>query len=259
MRDQFAAHAGSETPAVPYKIEAVTVCAGYADILAHTLPHNHRQFDRMVVVTEPEDKQTRKVCETYGVQCVLTDAIATRWGKFCKGFGINAGLNAIEKDAWILHMDSDIVLPPNFREVLMRAQLDETMIYGCDRAEFKSFADWQQFYQSPEPNVQGNGFFLHITNHGQQLGTRVAFQHFGGYVPIGFFQLWHAASGILRYPEGHTDAGKEDSVFPTHWPRRKRGFIPEIVVYHLESELAPMGVNWAGRRSRKFGMTNEVR
>jgi hypothetical protein len=37
-------------------------------------------------------------------------------------------------------------------------------------------------------------------------------------------------------------------VFPTRWPRAKRGFIPELQAYHLESEDAPMAVNWKGRR-----------
>ena len=241
-------------PATPIKIEAVVTCVGCADILAHTLPLNFRQFDRMVVVTAPEDKATQKVCDYYGVPVFLTDAFQSRWGQFCKGAGINEGLARLDKDAWILHLDADIILPPNFRSVIENADLDTTMIYGCDRAEFKSFADWQRFHQAPEPNTQGAGFFIHISNHGQQLGTRVAFQHHGGYIPIGFFQLWHADSKILKYIEGHTDAGREDSNFPTQWPRKKRGFIPEVVVYHLESESAEMGINWKGRKSKPFGI-----
>ncbi len=37
------------------------------------------------------------------------------------------------------------------------------------------------------------------------------------------------------------------------WDRRKRALLPEAVAVHLESEAAPMGVNWCGRRSRRFG------
>jgi hypothetical protein len=84
------------------------------------------------------------------------------------------------------------------------------------------------------------------------IGTRVAFQHAGGYVPIGFFQLWHADSGVTTYIDGHTDAGREDSNFAAQWPRRRRGFIPEITAYHLESEPAEMGVNWKGRKTKPF-------
>lgn len=242
------------TPPKKVKIECVVTCVGYADFLAHTLPLNLRHFDKIVVVTSASDKQTQKVCDYYGVQVWLTDAFNERWGQFCKGAGINQGLDRLDRDAWILHLDADIVLPPNFRQVMENADLDTSMIYGVDRAEFKTFEDWQRFYGSPEPHTQGAGFFLHIEHHGQHLGTRVAFQHHGGYVPIGFFQLWHADSGIITYPEGHTDAGREDSHFPTQWPRKKRALIPEIVVYHLESESEQMGVNWKGRKTKAFGV-----
>ena len=49
-----------------------------------------------------------------------------------------------------------------------------------------------------------------------------------GYIPIGFFQLWHADSEILNYPEGHTDAGREDSHFATLRPRHKRQLLPKV-------------------------------
>jgi len=236
------------------KIECVVTCVGYADFLAHTLPLNMSHFDKIVVVTSPADKDTQRVCDYYGVQVWLTDAFNAQWqGQFCKGAGVNQGLNRLDKDAWILHIDADIVLPPHFRRVLELADLDTTMIYGCDRAEFKSFEEWEEFHRNPEPMQQGAGFFIHIGNTGKQLGTRVAFQHHGGYVPIGFFQLWHSDSGITSYPEGHTNAGREDSHFPTQWPRSKRALIPEIVVYHLESESSQMGVNWKGRVTKPFG------
>jgi hypothetical protein len=237
------------------KIECVVTCVNHSDFLAHTLPLNLRHFDKIVVCTSPHDKATQKVCDYYGVQVWLTDAFQSQWeGIFCKGAGINQGLARLDKDAWVLLLDADIVLPPNFRKVLEAADLDTSMIYGADRAEFKSFEDWEKFYAAPEPCVQGAGFFIHITHTGQQLGTRVSFPHEGGYVPIGFFQLWHADSGDMKYPEGHTDAGREDSHFPIQWPRKKRALIPEIVVYHLESESAPMAVNWRGRVTKPFGV-----
>jgi hypothetical protein len=237
------------------KIEAITTCVNYADFLAHTLPLNMRHFDRIIVATGPADKQTQRVCDYYGVKTVRTDAFNAQWeGKFCKGCGINAGLEELDKDAWILHLDADVILQPNFRQVIENADLDTTMIYGCDRAEFRSFEDWQRFYGAPEPHTQGNGFFIHIEHTGQQLGTRVQFGHGGGYIPIGFFQLWHADSKVFKYPQGHTTAGREDSVFATNWPRRKRALIPEIIAYHLEAEAAPMGVNWKGRQAKPFGV-----
>lgn len=251
----------SPQPANPkqdFYIEMVTVCVGYADILAHTLPLNLLQVDRIICVTEPEDKKTQRLCDYYGVQVELVDTIGTRWGQFCKANAINHGFSKLRRKGWVLHADSDIILPPHFKKTIQEADLDTTMIYGCDRAEFKSFDDWQRFHQEPEPQIQGGGFFIHVENYGQRLGTRVAFPHHGGYIPIGFFQLFHKDSGNVSYPTGHTDAGRDDSVFAAHnWPRRKRGFLPEIIVAHLESEAAEMGINWRGRKSKKFGIWNE--
>jgi hypothetical protein len=240
--------------AATLKLEGVTTCVGNADFLAATLPLNLRHFDTLIVVTAPEDKETQRVCDFHGVKYYATDEFQSRWGHFCKGKGINHGLAQLAKDAWLLHIDADIALQPNLRDVLARADLDRSMIYGCDRAEFKSYEQWRRFCDAPEPHTQGNGFFIHIGHTGQALGTRVSFAHAGGYVPIGFFQLWHAESGIDRYQEGHTDAGREDSHFAAQWPRAKRGFLPEVVCYHLESEAAEMAVNWKGRQTKRFGV-----
>jgi hypothetical protein len=237
----------------PMKIEALITCVNHADFLAHTLPMNKPQFDRILVVTSPEDKKTQQVCAYWGVQAHVTDSFQSRWGHFCKGSGINEGLALLDKDAWLCHLDADIALPPNARYALERADLDTSMIYGIDRVMCPNWQAWQRFISEPQPHTEGNGFFINTVHSGFPLGTRVAFDHEGGYIPIGFFQLWHADSGISKYVEGHSDAGREDAVFPTQWPRRKRGFIPEITAYHLESEQAEMAVNWKKRTTKPFG------
>ena len=85
------------------------------------------------------------------------------------------------------------------------------------------------------------------------LGVRVTPQAHGGWLPIGFFQMWNAASGRLTYPDQHSDAARTDMQFAAQWPRNKRGMIPEIIAYHLESESgAPMGANWNGRMTPRF-------
>jgi hypothetical protein len=85
------------------------------------------------------------------------------------------------------------------------------------------------------------------------LGTRVTSKDGGGYIPIGFFQMWcPAVSGVCEYPVAHTDAGRGDMVFAKMWPRAKRGLIPEVVGYHLESTDASMSANWYGRKTAPF-------
>jgi hypothetical protein len=61
-----------------FKLEAVIVCDQYSDFLRCTLPHNKTLFDRIVVVTSPEDRATQKICEFYHVECVKTDALQSR-------------------------------------------------------------------------------------------------------------------------------------------------------------------------------------
>jgi hypothetical protein len=237
-----------------FRVSCVTICVGYSDFLAHTLPLNQHHFDRMVVVTAPWDPETLKVCEYYRVEAIQTNQFMEEAGEFRKAIGINHGLRSLYADpeGWICHMDADIVQPPHFRDSVRNAWLDKSMLYGMDRAEFKSFAEWEDFHRLPEPQVQG-GFLIHTMNAGKPIGTRLQFYHTGGYVPIGFFQMWHSGLGQPEYPEKSSNAGATDAHFGTKWARAKRGMIPEVICYHLESEAAPMGVNWKARETKPFG------
>jgi hypothetical protein len=233
-----------------FKIEAVVVCDQYSDFLRVTLPENKHIFDRMVVVTPPEDKPTQRICEFYHVQCVLTDRLNSRWNKFCKGAGVNEGLLKLDKDAWVVHMDADIWLPPTTRILLQNANLDPRMVYGIDRFIVKGYKAWDAFLQMPRLQHECDSY-VHVDAF--PMGTRVTSKDAGGYVPIGFFQLWHPkTSQIVTYPEQHTDAGKGDMLFAKKWPRWQRGFIPEVVGYHLESTDSSNQANWSGRKTAPF-------
>jgi len=236
-----------------FKMEAVVVCDRYADFLRCTLPQNKIHFDRMVVVTSPEDRETQRVCEFYHVECVPTDALRSRWKQFCKGAGINAGLGKLSKDDWVVHMDADIWLPPLSRRLLANANLAKRMIYGIDRFIVKGYKPWDDFLSLPKLQHECNSY-IHL-NNSFPVGTRIMQDFAGGYVPIGFFQMWNPkVSGISEYPEGHTSAGREDTLFPQKWPRGLRGFIPEVVGYHLESVDSGFGMNWNGRKSAPFAI-----
>jgi hypothetical protein len=170
---------------------------------------------------------------------------------FAKARGINAGLEVLSLSDWVLHIDSDIVLPPRARNLLERIDLDPTHIYGVDRMMCRSFESWMDIVSAPEVQhsdevfVQANAF---------ELGVRVAKTDQDGYIPIGFFQLWNPnKSGFKRYPTEHGDAARADMRFAQQWPRAWRTLIPEIVAIHLESEMAEGGANWRGRRTKPFG------
>ena len=232
------------------RIEGVIVCVGYADFLAHTLPDNRGLFDKLVVVTTPFDRETQKVCEYWHVQVVMEHDLVPEVDEFHKGAGINAGLEQLERTDWLIHLDADVVLPPKTRLVLEQARLDPAKVYGCDRMNVLGFEAWQRFRALPVVQYEDD-IWVH---HGPfPTATRLANSSFPGYAPLGFFQMWNAASGVLEYPQGHTDAAREDILFAKKWPRDKRELLPELIVYHLESEPAPKGANWRGRTTVRFG------
>lgn len=232
-------------------IEAVVICVNYADFPAWTLPANRWQFDRMVVVTTPADTATQQLCERYDVECVQTHAFYTGGDVFAKGRGINAGLDRLTRRGWVVHMDADIYLPPKTRKVLNNLPLDSSKIYGADRLMCPSAEAFAAYLDAPPP-VQSDWVFVHATAF--PMGVRLAqyLEPCGGYVPIGYWQMWHPnGSGVHRYPEKHGTAARTDFQHGTTWPRAQRELLAEIVVIHLES--APgMALNWEGRTTPTF-------
>ncbi len=238
------------------RIEAVTVCVNYGDFLNETARANRALFERWVIVTTPGDEETREVCRKYNLEVVVTDDF-TREGKgtFAKARGINRGLMQLSADSWHLHLDADIILPPDLRQLLNAAHLHEDCLYGWDRVRVCGWEAWQKFKAAN---------FLHHDYHcrinfpkHQELGTRwVSPQH--GYVPIGYSQLWYASAAewrgvrYRRYPDRHSTAARTDVQFGLLWDRRQRIHLPEIVALHLEAEVAKLGANWQGRTTKRF-------
>ena len=191
---------------VGFKLEGVIVCDRYHDFLRNTLPQNKFLFDKLVVVTSYEDKETQRVCEYNHVECIRSDKMESRKGHFRKGMGINVGLAALDRDAWVVHLDADILLPPQTRILLDRAELDRRMIYGIDRFIVKGFKAWEKFREEM-PLQHECDAYVHLDAF--PVGTRVMSGAGGGYVPIGFFQMWDPkVSGINRYPEGTYERGQ---------------------------------------------------
>ena len=242
------------------KLEAVTVCVGYADFLAETARYNAGLLDRWIIVTTEDDEATREICRVHDLETLLSNdhqraAGGIGGGVFNKGRMVDRGLQMLSADTWRLHLDGDIVLPAQFRRLLEGAHLDPRKLYGCDRMMVKSWDQWQA--------VKAAGFLGHThcsinLPHGIDLGTRWALSS-SGYVPIGFFQLWNGLADEWRgrrhrtYPISHGDACRSDVQFSLQFDRRDRELLPEIVVVHLESEIAALGTNWNGRKSKPFG------
>lgn len=233
------------------KIDCVTICVGFSDVLAHSLPLNKRHFDSMVVVSDTKDVRTHNLCAHHHIRVVQTDHFYADQQAFNKGNGINGGLEALGAQDWICHLDADIVLPPRTRELLEKVDLDPAGIYGIDRMMCPSFEDWTKFVQTPTMQHTVNTF---IIPEPFPIGPRVGKLDADGYVPIGFFQLWNAAqTGIGDYPAQHGTAGRSDMLHAMRWSRRNRHLLPEIIAIHLEGRLEPGVNNWRGRRADWFG------
>jgi len=233
-------------------IEGVIICVGYSDFLAHTLPHNKQHFNRLVVVTDTKDEQTRALCEFHHVECIQTDVFYEDNEKFNKGKGINVGLKTLSLNDWVIHIDADIYLPPLTRHILERISLDPKNIYGIDRMMCPNYVEWQKFLLNPKTHE--GWIYVHPTAF--PIGVRIAEYMSEGWEPIGFFQMWHPKeSGVFEYPPYHGAADRTDVLHAKKFPRNKRQLIPEIIGIHLDSEnlnLKDMGKNWNGRQTLPF-------
>jgi Glycosyl transferase family 2 len=245
------------------RVESVTVCCGYGDFLRESLPINQALVDDLVVITSADDNATREVCRRHSVRCVVSDE-HRRGGPFNKARLIQRALNQIGAHDWVLHLDADVVLPRRFRDLLDWAHLDERCIYGVDRCNLVGWDAWHNL-------INKKGCW---DNHVYESGLRFAddvpvatrwVSKLHGYVPIGFFQLFHGSAMIDRglhlrhYPYHHGDAARTDVQFALQWDRRHRQLLPEVIVLHLESEPAKLGANWRGRTTRHFGPKSEIR
>ena len=175
----------------------------------------------------------------------------------CQALAINVGLAHLRLEDWVVHLDADTALPRNTRKHLANIELDPSCIYGIDRVDCPSLEAWKSYLTDPDPYAK------HYFYHGPRdwrVGSRVGHFDYGGYAPIGFFQLWNRASGITRYPSVQgCDAEHTDMLHALQWPRvRQRVLIPEITAVHLSTGGREWGVNWHGRKTPRFAAAPSV-
>ncbi len=247
------------------KIEAVTVCVGYHDFLREVIPYNLPHLDRWLIVTSDGDLETKEVCRHHNLEFLATEDFYRAGRKFDKARGIDRGLQLLAHDDWVLHLDADIALPPHARHTLAAADLDPRNIYGCDRVMVRGWDRWQRLKASGFLERYSRSHHFNVCFPGGfDVGARWADPHHG-YVPIGFFQLFHRDATMYRGTRtrryschGHSDAARTDVQFGLQWDRGHRAVVPELVALHLESEGANVGANWSGRTTRPFGPPSAV-
>ena len=234
------------------KLEAVTVCINYSDFLRFTLPYNKKHFDNYVVVTVPDDQKTIDLCRKYGVKVITIEKTAP--GELDnKGRAINAGLNYLDKDGWVLHLDADIWLPPLTRKLLNNHHLEKDCIYGVDRFMCESYGQWVAFIAAKKYAAAHKGWVF-LSTDTFRIGKRMVQYNSTGFWPIGFFQLWHPqGSSVSDYPEGMSGYDRDDTRHLLRFKDGRRKFIPDFIAFHLSSEPHTHGQNWNGRATAQFG------
>jgi len=173
---------------------------------------------------------------------------------FAKGRAIDYGIQFLSGNDWIVHLDADIWLPPMARQWIDWSLPEKDCIYGIDRFNCVGWEAWRKFIALGP----GHHHQVQNINHGLLIpppfpaGSRISQRDAGGYIPIGFFQMWHG-SRRARYPLYHGGANRSDVLFALQWPLGKRQLLEEIYAVHVDSDAPRMGKNWWGRVSGQFG------
>lgn len=245
MKDQCYSGLPVFEPTDDLRLEAVTVCVGFDDLLDHTLKLNHPHLDTAIVVTSHGDKRTQGVAKKHGAVCVTTDLVKKNGRHFNKGAAINAGLSHFQYQGWRLHLDSDIALPDNFRRLLFNhTHLDKDGLYGADRVDVIGTHDLYRAMHGHLP--QHRHSVLVESGHSAPIGARFV-DTLNGYLPLGFFQLWNARCQ-KPYPYSLGTAAHDDTMFAALWPRSHRHHLPGMIMYHLCSRKPVWGESWNGNR-----------
>jgi hypothetical protein len=208
-------------------MKAVTVCVDYSDYLAVTLPRSAPFFDRVIVVTTPEDAATRAVVASVpNAACHLTRSMYDDGAHFNKGLVLEQAFDVMGRDGWFVVMDADVVMPSGFR---WPSDLDPEKLYS-PRRRMMVEVPWPLMI--PPDHEWAERFPLHP--------QEVEF--------AGYFQLANASCRALArrpwYPTDWIHCGGCDSEFQARWSEGDK-VRPNFEVLHL----GPAGVNWLGRVS----------
>lgn len=241
-----------------FKLEVVTVCSNYGDLLRLGLGTNMPHFDNYIVVTDHDDTETHQLCRQFGARCVKTDLLCKDGHPFNKGAAINQGMGYFKfAYSWRVHLDADILLPLTFGRLLRNNTfLEQDCLYGADRFDVIGMENVQALRQAEYDFPQ----HTHHSGLSPVYGGAVYpkepsassaryISDLYGYCPIGFFQMWHA-SCQREYPYGGGSAAGDDVLFAASWPEMKRRVLPSVFVAHVNSHPPKWGENWYGKRGQ---------
>lgn len=202
-------------------MNAILVSVDYSDYLSLTLPYNRHHFDRVVVVTSPQDRETVNLAYDNDCYAFTTTAFYEDGAVFNKWKALEYGLDFLGREGVICIMDADILWPK------------EAQLVTCSGFLYTPF---RRMLTEPIRKVPDESEWPNFPLHRQQ-------REYAGYT-----QVFHADDPVLGDPPWHETnwkhAGGADSFFQARWPESKK-IRPKFEVLHLGES----GVNWCGRAS----------
>jgi hypothetical protein len=205
-----------------FPLVAVCVSYDYMDTLQFMLPINYRHFERMYILTQRNDKETIAFCSRFENVFVLFYDFKNNGKRFDKFGALNYGLKeaySAYPSSWYLILDSDIVLPNNFIDLLSQQTLCSNCVYGILR---KNIASSSEFMKKPF------------------VFEKIIPRRFKEFLLEGFFMLFKKNV----FHRSHDNAGYGDYYFcRDHFDRI--GIFVNIMCLHLGLGAK----NWMGKRS----------
>jgi len=218
------------------RLDGLLVCVGYGHALAKTIPKNVEQFDRLVVVTTPDDRHTQAIVKQAGAELVISDRVHHNDAPFSKACLLNDGLQHLQPDDWVVLHDADILLSPSLRDFVMTHVLNPGVLYYTTRYHAKK--------RDVEP-ICRDWRYIKTLKHTDTASNRF---------PWGYFQLVNARASALAglgynwHDEWWPTAGSVDNHMMRRWPAHKRVRIDdstrELSAVHLYH--GNISRNWNG-------------
>lgn len=213
------------------KLQAVTICINYADYL-ECIIENRWHFDRWIIITVPEDRATRELCERHGLEWIDSSILSADGSDFHavtnKGQVLNEGLEKLDADAWALILDADVLLPRHFRERVNAMPLESGCLYATAGRKLCESREQFEMARHCEP------WDRLVSRHSQALG---------------YFNLFHVGTVPNRYPDRPADdfGSHDDYLFTTSFTPEQRRILPFTAIH-----TGARAINWGGRISGSF-------
>jgi hypothetical protein len=128
-------------------IHVIIVCVNYCDFLKYTYKNNIKFFNKnnYYIITDRSDDETINYCK-------FQDHDQIRYFDFFKNAEINKSgaiymmqkeLHEKYQNDWILLLDADIMLPPNFDELFIKNCTNKDALYSFKRKNYLTKKDFE--------------------------------------------------------------------------------------------------------------------